>query len=70
VVEPATTSVVKQDIEINEVIDITLQKAIILVPAINDEQRLMVVVNRPDILRQNLNEKFLTIWDAKHTFYS
>ena len=41
--------VVKQDTEINEVIDIILQKAIILVPVINDE------------LRQNLIEKFLTI---------
>ena len=53
--------VVKQDTEINEVIDIILQKAIILVPVINDEHRLIGVVSRLDILRQNLNEKFLTI---------
>ena len=51
--------VVKQDTEINEVIDIILQKAIILVPVINDEHRLIGVVSRLDILR--LNEKFLTI---------
>lgn len=53
--------VVKQDTEIEEVIDIILQKHIILVPVINDEQRLVGVVSRLDLLRQNLNEKFLTI---------
>ena len=53
--------VVKQDTEINEIIDIILQKAIILVPVINDERRLIGVVGRLDILRQNLNEKFVTI---------
>jgi CBS domain-containing protein len=53
--------VVKQDTEIKEVIDIILEKAIILVPVISDQQRLVGVVSRLDILRQNLNEKFLTI---------
>jgi predicted transcriptional regulator len=53
--------VVKQDTEINEIIDIILQKGIILVPVINDERRLIGVVSRLDILRQNLNEKFVTI---------
>ena len=53
--------VVKQDTEINEVIDIILQKHIILVPVINDEQKLVGVVSRLDILRHNLSEKFVTI---------
>jgi CBS domain-containing protein len=53
--------VVKEDTEINEVIDIILQKHIILVPVINDQQRLVGVVSRIDILRQNLSEKFVTI---------
>jgi CBS domain-containing protein len=53
--------VVNQDTEINEIIDVILQKAIILVPVINDERRLIGVVSRLDILRQNLNEKFVTI---------
>src|SRR5215469_14743342 len=53
--------VVKQDTEIQEVIDIILEKAIILVPVISDQQRLVGVVIRLDILRQDLNEKFLTI---------
>jgi CBS domain-containing protein len=38
--------VVKQDIEIKEVIDIILQKHIILVPVINDQQMLVGVVSR------------------------
>jgi CBS domain-containing protein len=53
--------VVKQDTEINEVIELILQKHIILVPVINDQQRLVGVVSRHDILRQNLSEKFVTI---------
>jgi CBS domain-containing protein len=53
--------VVKEDTEINEVIEIILQKHIILVPVINDQQRLVGVVSRLDILRQNLSEKFVTI---------
>ena len=56
--------VVRQDTEINEIIDIILQKAIILVPVINDEHRLIGVVGRLDILRQNLNEKFVTIGES------
>ena len=57
--------VVKQDTEINEIIDIILQKAIMLVPVINDERRLVGVVGRVDILRQNLNEKFVTIGEKR-----
>jgi CBS domain-containing protein len=53
--------VINQDTEISEIIDIILQKAIILVPVINDEHRLVGVVSRLDILRQNINEKFVTL---------
>jgi CBS domain-containing protein len=53
--------VVKEDTDINEVIELILQKHIILVPVINDQQRLVGVVSRLDILRQNLSEKFVTI---------
>jgi CBS domain-containing protein len=53
--------VVKQDTEINEVIELILQKHIILVPVINDQQRLVGVVSRLDILRQNLSQKFVTV---------
>jgi CBS domain-containing protein len=53
--------VVKRDTEIDEIIDIILQKAIILVPVVDDENKLIGLVGRLDILRQNLNEKFVTI---------
>jgi CBS domain-containing protein len=57
--------VVKEDTEIKEVIDIILQRHIILVPVVNDQQRLVGVVSRLDLLRQNINEKFLTIGESK-----
>ena len=53
--------VVKQDTEINGIIDIILQKAIILVPVVDDEHKLIGLVGRLDILQQNLGEKFVTI---------
>jgi CBS domain-containing protein len=56
--------VVKQDTEINEIIDIILQKAIILVPVVDDVRKLIGVVGRLDILQQNLNEKFVTIGET------
>jgi CBS domain-containing protein len=53
--------VVKYDTEVNQVIDIILQKDIMLVPVVDDENKLIGVVGRIDILRQNLNEKFVTV---------
>jgi len=53
--------VVKRDTEINEIIDIILQNAIILVPVVDDGDKLIGLVGRLDIMRQNLNEKFVTI---------
>jgi len=53
--------VVKQETEVSEIIDIILQKAIILVPVVDDEHKLIGLVSRLDILQQNLNEKFVTI---------
>jgi len=52
---------VKQDAEIDEIIDIILQKAIILVPVVDHEHKLIGVVGRLDILQHNLNERFVTI---------
>jgi len=45
--------VVNQDAEIKDVIDLILRKHIILVPVINNQQRLVGVGSRLDILRQN-----------------
>jgi CBS domain-containing protein len=46
--------VVKEDTYINEVIELILQKHIILVPVINDQQRLVGVVSRVRYDRENL----------------
>ena len=56
--------VVKQDTEINEIIDIILQKAIILVPVVDADRKLIGVVGRLDILQQKLNQKFVTIGET------
>ena len=54
-------AVVKQDTEIDEIIDVMLQKVIVLVPVVDDDNKLIGVVARLDILREKLNEKFVTI---------
>lgn len=53
--------VVKQDTEIDEIIDVMLQKVIVLVPVVDDDKKLKGVVARLDILREKLNEKFVTL---------
>ena len=53
--------VVKQDTEPDEIIDIMIQRVIVLVPVVDDDKKLIGVVARLDILREKLNEKFVTI---------
>jgi predicted transcriptional regulator len=53
--------VVKYDTDIGDVIDIILQRAIILITVIDDENRLIGLVLRYDILQHTPNEKFRTI---------
>jgi CBS domain-containing protein len=55
--------VVKQDTDINEIIDVMLQRVIVLVPVVDDDKKLIGVVARLDILKEKLNEKFVTIGD-------
>jgi CBS domain-containing protein len=57
---------VKQNTDINEVIDILLQRHIILVPVVDDKHKLIGLVGRPDILKQNLNQKFVTITERRN----
>jgi CBS domain-containing protein len=57
---------VKQDTDINEIIDIILQKHIIIVPVVDDKHKLIGLVGRPDILKQNLNQKFVTITEKRN----
>jgi CBS domain-containing protein len=53
--------VVNRDTSIDEIIDIMLQKVIVLIPVVDQDKKLIGVVARLDILREKLNEKFVTI---------
>jgi CBS domain-containing protein len=56
-------AVVSQDASIEEIIDILYRKGIGMVPVVEEENdgRLIGVVSRQDILREKLNERFVTI---------
>ena len=55
-------SVVKQNTRIEEVIDIMDKKGIEMVPVVEDgDGRIIGVISRSDILKEKLNERFVTI---------
>ena len=60
-------SVVKKDTSLDDVIDIMIQKEIMMVPVVaekeeeNNNNRLIGVVSRQDILREKFNEDFIAI---------
>ena len=54
-------SVVKTDTPIEKVMDIIIEQEIVLVPVVNDNNRIVGVVTRLDIIREKLNEGFITI---------
>jgi CBS-domain-containing membrane protein len=56
-------SVVKKNTPIEEVIDIMVQKEIMMVPVVEEDsnKRLIGVVSRADILREKFNEDFITM---------
>jgi CBS domain-containing protein len=55
-------STVKKDTPIEEIIRILVEKEIVLVPVVEDnDNKLIGVVARLDILREKLNEGFITI---------
>jgi CBS domain-containing protein len=57
-------SVVKKDAPLEDIIDIMIQKEIVLVPVVendNDNNKLVGVVARLDIIREKLNEEFIVI---------
>jgi predicted transcriptional regulator len=56
-------SVVKRDTLVEEIIRILVEKEIVLVPVVeeNNNNKLIGVVARLDILREKLNEGFITI---------
>ncbi len=54
-------SVVKTDTPIEKVIDIIIEQEIVLVPVVDDNNKIAGVVTRLDLLREKLNEGFITI---------
>jgi CBS domain-containing protein len=57
-------SVVKKDTSLENIIDIMIQKEIVLVPVVendNNNNKLVGVVARLDIIREKLNEEFIVI---------
>jgi CBS domain-containing protein len=54
-------SVVNKETPIEDIIDIMIQKEIVLVPVVEDGNKLVGVVARLDIIREKLNEGFITI---------
>ena len=61
IMTPSPT-VAKKDTPIEEVIDIMIQKEIMMVPVVEeDNNRLIGVLSRLDILREKFNEDFITI---------
>ncbi len=57
-------STVKKDTPVEEIIHILFEKEIVLVPVVGEENnnnKLIGVVARLDILREKLNEGFITI---------
>ena len=57
--------VVNSETPIDDIIDIMLQKVIVLVPVVDGDGKLIGVVARLDILREKLNEKFVTIGNKR-----
>ena len=58
-------SLVKKDAAIEEIMDIMIGKEIELVPVVQEDGKLIGVVARLDILRQKLNEGFVTIGERR-----
>ena len=54
-------SIVKTDTPIEKVIDIIIEQEIVLVPVIDNNNKIVGVVSRLDIIREKLNEGFITI---------
>ncbi len=52
---------VKEDTEVNEIIDIMDKNGIIMLPVVENDGRLIGVCSRSDVLKEILNERFVTI---------
>jgi predicted transcriptional regulator len=56
---------VKQDADINDVIDIMDRNGVMMLPVIENDGRLIGVCSRSDILKEILDERFVTIGRTK-----
>ncbi len=54
-------AVIYQDTTTTEMIDIMYRKRIDMLPVVEEDHRLIGIVSRQDILREKLNERFVTI---------
>jgi CBS domain-containing protein len=52
---------VKEDTHISDIIDIMDKKGIMMLPVVQDDGRLIGVCSRSDVLKEILNERFVTI---------
>ncbi|MFL6475154.1 MAG: CBS domain-containing protein [Nitrososphaera sp.] len=52
---------VKEDTEVNEIIDIMDKNGIIMLPVVEKDGRLIGICSRSDVLKDILNERFVTI---------
>jgi CBS domain-containing protein len=59
-------AVIYQDTTTSEMIDIMYRKRIDMLPVVEEDHRLIGIVSRQDILREKLNERFVTI-DRKNS---
>jgi CBS domain-containing protein len=52
---------VKEDTDVNEIIDLMDKNGIIMLPVVENDGRLVGVCSRSDVLKEILNERFVTI---------
>lgn len=52
---------VKEDTDVSEIIDIMDKNGIMMLPVVQNDGRLIGVCSRSDVLKQILNERFVTI---------
>src|ERR687893_412564 len=52
---------VREDTDVNEIIDLMDKNGIMMLPVVENDGRLIGVCSRPDVLKEILNERFVTI---------
>lgn len=56
---------VREDTDVNEIIDVMDKNGIMMLPVIENDGRLIGVCSRSDVLKEILNERFVTIGMTK-----